>query len=90
MAGMVKRIFFVFVLMVFCFSIFGCAATGQTRVPNGKTYEANWGADEAYCLKKSGRVTGFLAASPIGWIINYAGGADKRNEDCLRALGWIE
>lgn len=77
-----------FVLLIVCFSIFGCAAASYNTIPAGKT-EDDWGKDEAYCLKKSGRVTGFFASTPVGLAIN-AGGADKRNEECLKELGWIK
>jgi hypothetical protein len=54
----------------------------------GKT-EADWGADEKYCLEKPGRITGLWANSPIGLAV-HLGGADKQNEDCLKELGWIK
>ena len=77
------------VLFFLCVTLIsGCAAATYNTIPAGKT-DADWGTDEAYCLKKSGRITGFLASTPIGLAIN-AGGANQKNEQCLKDLGWIK
>ncbi|MDP1989475.1 MAG: DUF1566 domain-containing protein [Syntrophales bacterium] len=73
-------------IIIFLF-LFGCTATAN-RIPDGKT-EADWGADEQYCLNKSGKVTGFFAHTPIGLAVNV-GGADEQYKNCLKELGWIK
>jgi hypothetical protein len=79
-----KKIIF---LMLVIAILSGCARAANV-VPDGKTYDANWEADEKYCLEKSGKVTGFWAANPfaIGWNAN----ANKKYNDCLRELGWLK
>jgi hypothetical protein len=79
---MKKLVFFIAVVM-----LIGCAAN-TNRVPDGKT-DADWEKDEAYCLKQSGKVTGFFAQTTPGMLVNFTG-ANKRYNQCLRELGWLE
>jgi formylglycine-generating enzyme required for sulfatase activity len=73
-------------LTIACLALFGCTATAN-RIPDGKT-DADWEADERYCLNKSGKVTGFWAATGVGLALNVSG-ADERYKNCLKELGWI-
>jgi hypothetical protein len=78
-----KKLFLAMAFFVF----WGCAA-GPPRIPDGKT-EKDWKADEEFCLRISGKYTGFLAVTPLGIAANL-GGADRQYEECLREKGWIE
>jgi len=78
-----KKIMFIIILL----ALFGCTATAN-RIPDGKT-DADWEADERYCLNKSGKITGFWAFSAIGPAVNLSG-ADERYKNCLKELGWIK
>ena len=65
----------------------GCGAATYNTIPAGKTV-SDWGHDEQYCLDKAHRFTGFWITTPLV-LWNIAEG-DKRNEACLRELGWIK
>jgi hypothetical protein len=75
------------IILFVCFFI-GCSASNnyKFKTPHGKT-DADWGTDEQYCLDKAGKVTGFLA-STIFALKNI--NTEKKYEQCLRDLGWIE
>jgi hypothetical protein len=75
---------FIFLL---CLALFGCARAANV-VPDGKTYEANWEADEKYCLEKSGKVTGFWSGNFFVSIWNL--NANQKYNECLRELGWLK
>ena len=73
-------------LMLLCLVFMGCAHSFSTLPPN-KT-DADWERDSEYCLKSSGKITGFFAFNPLALAINA--GADKRFEQCLIDLGWVK
>lgn len=77
-----KRIIF----LMMCLVVMGCAANSNTY-PAGKS-DADWEADEAFCLQKSGKVTGFLSGIPVIFIFNT--NANQRYNDCLREKGWLK
>ena len=73
-------------IFMWCLALLGCAAASNTYPP-GKT-DADWEKDEAYCLQKSGKVTGFLGSNPLGLAINAS--ANQKYNECLRELGWLK
>jgi hypothetical protein len=82
--GAMRKLLAVFLLIAFV----GCGPAN--RVPIGKTVENDWERDEMMCRQQSGKVTGVLAPSVVGFWENKVNGADDRYMKCMRDLGWYE
>jgi hypothetical protein len=77
------------ILLVSCSSNKPYVMTAEEKSAEQKwiAEEQRFAQDERYCLDKSGKLTGFWAANPMGLIINFSG-ANRRYDTCMKELGW--
>jgi len=83
-------------ILLVLLSFIGCAANQQVaydysqddRYPPGKT-DVDWEREEMECRTMSGKMTGIIGLTWIGFI-NNSGKVNDEYDACMRKKGWLK